>query len=96
MGKKKKKKKSEYMDGGGIYNQKRNNEIADHLEAYIDAVQNLFILEGKKEEDVEEAIKVIKKAIKNLREGKPEKVFDEDRFHEVFDDDGEMNEGFYI
>ena len=54
MGKNKNKKKNRefYMDGDDMYNQTRNNEIADHLEAYIDAIENLFILEGKKESDV--------------------------------------------
>ena len=96
MGKKKKKKNTGYTERGGMYNQKRNNEIADHLEAYVDAVQNLFILEGKKEEDVENAIKVVTKAIKNLREGRPDKVFDEDRYNDVFDEDGDDDEGYYF
>lgn len=88
MGKKKKKKHNVYSGNGeGMYNQTRNNEIANHLEEYVDAVQNLFILEGKKEEDVKEAIKVVNKAIKNLREGRPDKVFDEERFTEIFDED---------
>lgn len=85
---KKKKKNSDYIDGDGMYNQTRNNEIADHLEAYVDAVENLFILEGKKESDVKDAIKTVRKACKNLREGKPEKVFDEDRFNEIIEDSG--------
>lgn len=80
---KKKKKGDNYFDGDGMYNQSRNNEIADHLEAYVDAVENLFILEGKKESDVKDAIKTVRKACKNLREGKPEKVFDEDRFNDL-------------
>lgn len=85
MGKKKKKQNS-FIDREGMYNQTRNNEIADHLEAYVDAVENLFILEGKKESEVEEAVKTVRKACKNLREGKPEKVFDEERFHELLDE----------
>lgn len=86
MGKKKNKYNNYYADRDGMYNQTRNNEIADHLEAYVEAVENLFILEGKKESDVNEAIKVVRKACKNLREGKPEKVFDEDRFNELLED----------
>lgn len=82
MGKKKKKREF-YMDGDGMYNQSRNNEIADHLDAYVDAVENLFILEGKKESDVKDAVKIIRKAAKNLREGKPEKVFDEERYNDL-------------
>ena len=80
MGKKKKKKIS---SGSGMYDQERNKEIADHLEAYIDAVDSLFILEGKSEEEIKKARKIVKKAIKNLREGKPEKVYDASRFEEV-------------
>lgn len=89
MGKKKKKKQQDfYMDGDGIFNQSRNNEIADHLEAYIDAVENLFILEGKKESDVKASIKIIKKACKDLREGRPEKVFDEERYNYLLEEEG--------
>lgn len=84
---KKKKKENGYFDGEGMYNQTRNNEIADHLEAYVDAVENLFIIEGKKESDIKDAIKVVRKACKNLREGKPEKVFDEDRYTEILDEE---------
>ncbi len=79
-------KHSNYSDySGGIadmYNQDRNNEIADHLEAYVDAISSLFIVEGKKESEVKDAIKVVRKACKNLRDGKPEKVFDLERFEE--------------
>ena len=83
MGKKKKSQnRNKNYCSSGMYNQERNNEIADHLEAYVDAVTTLFILEGKREEDVNAAIKTVKKACKNLREGKPEKVFDEERFEE--------------
>ena len=69
-------------DVSGMYDQSRNNEIASHLEAYIDAVQKLFILEGRKEEDVKADIKKVRKACKHLRNGHPEKVFDPDRYEE--------------
>lgn len=79
-------KHSNYSDyHGGIddmYNQERNNEIADHLEAYVDAISSLFIIEGKKEDEIKSAVKVVRKACKNLRDGKPEKVFDLERFEE--------------
>lgn len=65
-----------------MYNQERNDQIAQGLEDYIDTVQNLCILEGRNEEEIENAIKHVKKAIKNLRKGHPEKVFDEERFYE--------------
>lgn len=64
----------------GMYSQERNNEVADHLESYVEAITTLFILEGKDAEEVENACKVIKKAVKNLRNGKPEKVYDEEEF----------------
>ena len=83
MGKKKKQKK--YFMDESIYSQQKNDEIANQLEAYVEAVEDLFILEGKKESEVKDAIKTVKKACKNLREGRPEKVFDEERYAEVFD-----------
>ena len=69
-------------DGEGMYDQERNNEIADHLDAYIDAIDNLIIIEGKDTDEIKKAKKKIRKAAKNLRDGKPEKVFDEERFEE--------------
>jgi UDP-2,3-diacylglucosamine pyrophosphatase LpxH len=69
-------------DYDSMYNQERNNDIADKLEAYVDSITSLFILEGKREKDVKKAVKEVRKAAKNLREGKPEKVFDVDRFEE--------------
>ena len=83
----KKKNKNTGFNGEGMYNQERNNMVADHLEDYLDAIQNLFILEGRKESEVKDAIKTVKKAIKNLREGRPEKVYDEERFDELFEDE---------
>lgn len=82
MGKKKKQKK--YFMDESIYSQQKNDEIANQLEAYVEAIEDLFILEGKKESEVKDALKTVKKACKNLREGKPEKVFDEERYIEVF------------
>lgn len=67
----------------GIYDQKRNEKIADNLEAYKDAIENLLIIEGRSVKKINKATKVIEKAIKNLRDGKPEKVFDIDRFEEL-------------
>ena len=71
-----------HYDDSGIYNQERNEEIANHLEAYLVAVDNLIISEGKDVVEIKKAKKKIRKAIKNLRDGKPEKVFDEERFEE--------------
>ena len=79
-------KKKKYYGNDGMYDQKRNETIADHLLAYIDSVENLFILEGKDEDDIKEAIKVVRKACKHLKEGKPEKVYNVERFEEVYGD----------
>jgi hypothetical protein len=73
----------EYYSGeDSMYNQTRNNEIADHLEAYVDDVTNLFILDGKSKDEVDKAVKTVRKAVKDLRKGHPEKVFDQERFEE--------------
>jgi deoxyribose-phosphate aldolase len=73
---------SNYYDTDEMYNQDRNDAIADGLENYIDMVNNLCILEGRNKDEIKSSIKRVKKAIKNLRNGHPEKVFDEDRFYE--------------
>ena len=73
----------EYQDE--MYDQERNERIADRLEAYIDAVDNLLIIEGVTVDDIKKAKKVIKKAAKDLRKGHPEKVYDEERFYELLD-----------
>lgn len=70
------------------YDHEKDLEIADHLEEYSDKINSLFILEGKSEEEVKEARKEVKKAIKNLREGHPEKVFNEERYIEFLEDHG--------
>lgn len=83
MGKKKKKHKKHYGDySSSMYDQERNEKLADHLEEYANTIDSLFILEGKSVEEVEDAFKIIRKACKDLRDGKPEKVFDEERFEE--------------
>ena len=79
------KNKNHYSDyDDGMYNQERNNLIADHLEAYIDASDNLFIFDGKSEEKVKKARKVILKAIKDLRRGRPDKVLNEERVEKFY------------
>lgn len=64
--------------------QEQCNDIADHLEAFIDNM-NLFILEGRRQKDIEHSEKVIRKTIKNLRKGKLDKVFDLGRLEEYND-----------
>ena len=53
-------------------------QIADQLENYVDAATTMLVIEGQSEEDHKWAIKVVKKNIKNLRKGRPDKVFSEE------------------
>ena len=77
-----------------MYDKARNEQLADHLENYVESITSLFILEGSDADEIKKAKKVIKKAVKNLRNGHPEKVFNEERFEdfiingkESYDDD---------
>lgn len=62
--------------------QARYYSIASNLEVFVDDISTLFIFEGQKEKDIEEATKVLKKAIKHLKNGKPEKVLNMEKFEE--------------
>nr|DAK52801.1 MAG TPA: hypothetical protein [Caudoviricetes sp.]DAV26431.1 MAG TPA: hypothetical protein [Caudoviricetes sp.] len=62
--------------------QVRYDSIASNLEVFVDDISTLFIFEGQKEKDIEEATKVLKKAIKHLKNGKPEKVLNMEKFEE--------------
>ena len=44
----------------GIYDQERNNRIADNLESYIDAIENLLIVEGKNVERNNKSEKIVR------------------------------------
>lgn len=77
MGKKKNKSGDNYSSSG-LRSEEKCKQIADSLEEYIDAIDSLFILVGKNKDEVKAAVKTIKKAIKNLRNGHPEKVFSDD------------------
>lgn len=71
-----------YIEVPYPYDHAKDIEVADHLEEYVDRIDSLFILEGVSEERIKKAIKYVKKCCKNLRDGHPEKVYDEDRFLE--------------
>ena len=86
MGKKKKKNINSGRRGGCPISQKQLNLIADHLESYVDGIDNLFILEGKEEGEVEKSEKRILKACKYLRAGEWEKVIDKEKYYEVYGD----------
>lgn len=73
----------------GIYDPKICKTIADHLEQYISDIIELTIIDGQKVEEVEHSIKVVKKACKNLRKGRPDKVFEsEEKYLEVLGSGG--------
>lgn len=85
MGKKNKKKSKNFDDSDPMYNQERNNHIADSLEYLISEMDAVFIRVGRDAEEIEAAEEVVRKACKNLRNGKPEKVFDPERFDELIE-----------
>lgn len=72
--------KNKYDYDDSIYDQQTNEEVADSLEKYCEEVQRFIIPDGKNAKVVKESIKKVKKACKKLREGKPEKVFDEEGY----------------
>lgn len=73
------------MGKNGNRDQARYDSIASNLEVFVDDISTLFIFEGQKEKDIEEATKVLKKAIKHLKNGKPEKVLNMEKFEEYVD-----------
>lgn len=70
------------MGKGNSKDQARYDSIASNLEVFVDDISTLFIFEGQREKDIEEATKVLKKAIKHLKNGKPEKVLNMEKFEE--------------
>ena len=70
-----------------MYNQTRNEHIADCLEYFVSEMNSLFIRVGRNSDDIKKAEKTIKKACKSLRNGRPEKVFDEERFDRYIESD---------
>lgn len=79
MGKKKKKKKK-YSQG---YDQKEMNKQADALEEYINQFDTYIIREGTDENEYQKALKTIRKAIENLRNGNGDAVYDQERYNEM-------------
>lgn len=74
------KHKDDYDEYG--YSKAICKQSADQLEEYIDAVETIIIINDKPKKKVKKAIKVVKKAIKDLREGRPEEVFNHDNYME--------------
>ena len=57
---------------------KQAKVIADRLEEYVNTGDMLIIPTGENVSTIEESEKIVRKAIKNLREGKLHKVFSDD------------------
>ena len=66
---------------------KREEEISNQLEEFIKTVKDMIIFVDKPEEEIENAYKVVEKAIKDIRNGKGHKVFNYDNNDEFFEDD---------
>ncbi len=82
MGKKKNKSKYSYNQG---YDQNELNKIADSLEEYVDHFDTFIIRDGLDEDKYKKAVKIIRKAIKNLRAGNGDDVFDTERYREMIE-----------
>jgi len=71
---------------------KHNNEyegintmqVADQLENYLQAAMTMLVIEGQSEKTYHKSIKTVKKAIKDLRKGRPDKVFSEDALNDIY------------
>lgn len=57
-------------------------KLADELETFLDENENMIIIDGKKVKDVKEARETARKAVKRIRKGKYDKVFDMERLDE--------------
>ena len=79
MSKDKKKKKYQSCR----YPQKMMDEYDDTLEAYTDIFDRFIIKDSINEDEYKWALKTIKKAIKNLRKGNGDEVFDPERYEEI-------------
>lgn len=74
----KKKKKKNKLKSYPEHVQQRIKEYTEKLSNYADYVYHYGIFSGKKKEDVERAVEIVKKNVKKLEKGKLEDVFTED------------------
>lgn len=77
-----KKKKKHYNQG---YDQKELDDIANCLEEYLELFDTFIIREGTDADEYKKAKKTIRKAIKDLRSGNGDDVFDKDRYEEMME-----------
>jgi len=80
MGKKNKKNKKHFDQG---YDQNELNRDADSLEEYLELFDAYIIRDGIDEKEYKKAIKTIRKAIKDMRAGNGDAVYDTERYQEM-------------
>lgn len=68
------------MGKHSMYDKDISKKISDNLEQYLQAVNTYIIIEGKSVKKIDKANETIKKAIKDLRKGRYEDVFDEEGY----------------
>lgn len=73
----KKKKKKNKLKQFPDHIKQQIEETADKTERYAEYAYNYGIFSGKKKEDVERAVEIVKKNMKKLRKGKLDKVLSE-------------------
>lgn len=81
MGKKEKK----YLKEHGGYDKEISYKIADQLENYLNIEETMVIINDKSTKSIKKAKKVIKQAIKDLRNGREEEVFNDEAYFEFID-----------
>ena len=64
----------------GLYSKQRAEEHACMLEEFANVADNYLIYEDMDPEKKEKALKVVRKAVKNLRKGRYEKVYDREKY----------------
>lgn len=66
----------------GLYSKSKAEEHARMLEEFANVAENYLIYEDMEPEKKEKALKVVRKAAKNLRKGKYDKVYNRERYIE--------------
>lgn len=66
------------------YDKKLMKEQADHLESYMDLVDNLCCFPDINPQEYKKARKDVEELIENLRKGKGKKVYNKERYLEEY------------
>lgn len=83
MGKKKKKKKRYEYDDDGLYDKEQMKKDAEALEEYIHQYDTFIISDTMSEEEYKKHMKVLKKAISDMKAGNGDAVYDRDRYEDL-------------